>query len=462
MGIAHRPRGRGALRGESEYDEDDEDGEAAEASEEETAQPIADATIDLAAGARYRATGKRKTAVARVILKPGTGAYTINGRTLDEYFPRPTLQRNDPPAARDGRLRGEDGRRRQDARRRRLRPGRRPAPRHLARAARGRPQPPLRAQAPRLPHARPAREGAQEGRPQEGPQAAAVLQALATRRLTRKLFGTDGVRGVAGEFLTAELALALARAATARVADRARPPRVLVIRDTRESGEMLEAAVAAGVAAAGGEALLGGVLPTPGAPLLIGRYGLDLGVVISASHNPYRDNGIKFFGGDGFKLSDETELEIEARARGPPRAPAAHRPRPHAPRRARGLPARARTSASPASTCSGRAHRARLRQRRDLPRRAGDLPPPRRRASTCSPPTRRAQHQRRLRLDPRRAARRARCASGGHDVGFAFDGDGDRVLAVDRTGAVVDGDELIALAALHLRAADRCPATASR
>ena len=93
---------------------------------------------------------------------------------------------------------------------------------------------------------------------------------------------------------------------------------MLIIRDTRESGEMLEAAVAAGVAAAGGEALLGGVLPTPGAPLLIGRYGLDLGVVISASHNPYRDNGIKFFGGDGFKLSDETELEIEAALDGPP------------------------------------------------------------------------------------------------------------------------------------------------
>ena len=81
---------------------------------------------------------------------------------------------------------------------------------------------------------------------------------------------------------------------------------------------MLEAAVAAGVAAAGGEALLGGVLPTPGAPLLIGRYGLDLGVVISASHNPYRDNGIKFFGGDGFKLSDETELEIEEALDAPP------------------------------------------------------------------------------------------------------------------------------------------------
>ncbi|MGZ5323828.1 MAG: phosphoglucosamine mutase, partial [Solirubrobacterales bacterium] len=137
----------------------------------------------------------------------------------------------------------------------------------------------------------------------------------------RRLFGTDGVRGVAGEFVTAELALALARAATTLVRPRGRHARVLVIRDTRESGEMLEAAVAAGISAAGGEALLGGILPTPGAPLLIARHGFDLGVVLSASHNPYRDNGIKFFGADGFKLSDATELAIEARLEAPP-APA--------------------------------------------------------------------------------------------------------------------------------------------
>ena len=110
----------------------------------------------------------------------------------------------------------------------------------------------------------------------------------------RKLFGTDGVRGVAGSFLSADLALSLARAATARLADPSRG--VVVIRDTRESGPMLEAAVAAGIAAAGGRALLGGVLPTPAAPLLIGRYDLAGAVVISASHNPYADNGVKFFG----------------------------------------------------------------------------------------------------------------------------------------------------------------------
>src|SRR3954447_22702864 len=128
--------------------------------------------------------------------------------------------------------------------------------------------------------------------------------------MARKLFGTDGVRGVAGEFLTADLALGLGRAAAA--VSPADDPQVLIVRDTRESGEMLEAALAAGVAAAGGHALLGGVLPTPGAALLARRYGLDLAAVVSASHNPYRDNGIKFFGPEGTKLADADEERIEA------------------------------------------------------------------------------------------------------------------------------------------------------
>ena len=129
--------------------------------------------------------------------------------------------------------------------------------------------------------------------------------------MARHLFGTDGVRGLAGEKLTAELALALGRAATEQAGGAG--TRVLVIRDTRESGEMLEAALAAGITAAGGEALLGGVLPTPAAPLLIAQYGFDVGVVVSASHNPYQDNGIKFFGADGLKLTDAAEEAIEAR-----------------------------------------------------------------------------------------------------------------------------------------------------
>src|SRR4051812_2044646 len=128
--------------------------------------------------------------------------------------------------------------------------------------------------------------------------------------MTRTLFGTDGVRGVAGEFLTADLALALGRAAAGVAPTEA--PQVLIVRDTRESGDMLEAALAAGVAAAGGDALIGGVLPTPGASLLVRRYELDLAAVVSASHNPFEDNGIKFFGPDGTKLDDDQEARIEA------------------------------------------------------------------------------------------------------------------------------------------------------
>ena len=129
------------------------------------------------------------------------------------------------------------------------------------------------------------------------------------------LFGTDGVRGVAGEFLTADLALRLGRAAA--LTSPAEHPQVLIVRDTRESGEMLEAALAAGIAAGGGHALLGGVLPTPGASLLVRRYGFDMAAVVSASHNPYHDNGIKFFGPEGTKVSDDQEAEIEQRLEEP-------------------------------------------------------------------------------------------------------------------------------------------------
>src|SRR3954453_24061597 len=135
--------------------------------------------------------------------------------------------------------------------------------------------------------------------------------------MARRLFGTDGVRGVAGEFLGPELALGLGRAATA--ASAADSPQVLIVRDTRESGDMLEDALAAGVAAAGGHALIGGVLPTPGASLLVRRYGFDLAAVVSPAHNPYEDNGIKFFGPDGTKLDDDQEAEIEAVLDDPPK-----------------------------------------------------------------------------------------------------------------------------------------------
>jgi phosphoglucosamine mutase len=271
--------------------------------------------------------------------------------------------------------------------------------------------------------------------------------------MTRKLFGTDGVRGVAGELLTAELALGLARAATAKTG--AERPQVLIVRDTRESGEMLQAAVAAGVSAAGGDALLGGVLPTPAAPLLIGRYGFDLAVVLSASHNSYEDNGIKFFAGDGYKLSDESELAIERELE--------HRGQPDNPSsigRVRELRGAGEDYLRELHTrFSGLdldgldvlldcANGATYRVAPEIFRRLGakvtviaNKPDGRNINADCG-----STHVGRL---------GERVRNGRHGVGFAFDGDGDRVLAVDRTGTIVDGDELMALTALHLREQER-------
>ena len=133
------------------------------------------------------------------------------------------------------------------------------------------------------------------------------------------LFGTDGIRGVANLHpMTPELALALGRAITF-VAGRGRrhTPRVLIGKDTRLSGYMLETAIAAGVTSMGGRVLLCGPVPTPAVAYLTVSMRADAGIVISASHNPYADNGIKIFGGDGFKLADAVEDEIEALVREP-------------------------------------------------------------------------------------------------------------------------------------------------
>jgi phosphoglucosamine mutase len=272
-----------------------------------------------------------------------------------------------------------------------------------------------------------------------------------------RLFGTDGVRGAAGEFLTAELALALGRAATATAGGAANgAPQVLIVRDTRESGEMLEAALAAGVAAAGGHALLGGILPTPGAALLTRRHGFDLAAVVSASHNPYADNGIKFFGPEGTKVSDQAEERIEAIVA---------------------------AEDEPSTRPIGRTrelHGAPGDYLRELELRFRDLDLGGRRVllDCANGATFQVAPEifRRLGAEVEAFATEPdgrnindgcgsthidgladRMAGGGYDIGFAFDGDGDRMLAIDRNGQVVDGDELIALAALHLRAAGALP-----
>jgi phosphoglucosamine mutase len=272
-----------------------------------------------------------------------------------------------------------------------------------------------------------------------------------------RLFGTDGVRGVAGDLLSPALALALGRAATHQTG--AERPQVLIIRDTRESGEMLQAAMAAGISSAGGDTLLGGVLPTPAAPLLIARYGFDLAVVLSASHNPYHDNGIKFFAADGFKLSDAAEEAIEAELAQPG---ASNGKGTRAFGHVRELRGTGEDYLRELHTrfqdldlrgldvlldcANGATHRVAP----EIFRRLGanvhvvaDAPDGRNINAGCG-----STHVEQLTEQVR---------SGGHVIGFAFDGDGDRVLAVDGDGQVVDGDELMALAALHLHRAGRLP-----
>ena len=262
----------------------------------------------------------------------------------------------------------------------------------------------------------------------------------------RKLFGTDGVRGEAGTFLSAELATALGRATTATL--EAERPQVLIVRDTRESGPMLESALAAGIAAAGGDALLAGVLPTPAAAILVKRLGLDLAAVVSASHNPFGDNGIKFFDGRGIKLPDEVEARIEALIDEPP---AAERPG-HVRELNGGLEdyLRELQAAFPLDLTGRRvvldcANGATFRAAPAIFERLGaevetiGIEPDGRNINAGCGST----HVEAL---------AERVASSEAEIGFAFDGDGDRVLAVDGSGRVHDGDELIALAARGMKA----------
>ncbi len=257
----------------------------------------------------------------------------------------------------------------------------------------------------------------------------------------RKLFGTDGVRGEAGTFLSAELATALGRAVTASL--EASSPQVLIVRDTRESGPMLESALAAGVAAAGGDALLGGVLPTPAAAILVRRLGLDLAAVVSASHNPFQDNGIKFFSADGTKLPDEVEARIESLIEAAPAAAHAGAVRPleggladYLRELERAFPLDLSGRRVVLDCAHGATHRAapaifeRLGAEVEL---IGAEPDGRNINAGCG-----STHVEAL---------AERVAGSEAEIGFAFDGDGDRVLAVDGSGRVHDGDELIALAA---------------
>jgi phosphoglucosamine mutase len=253
--------------------------------------------------------------------------------------------------------------------------------------------------------------------------------------LARRYFGTDGVRGIVGEFLTPELVERLGRAASLWTG----AAKVFVGRDTRASGVELEEAFARGVVSAGGDCILGGVLPTPAVALLA----LDLGVVISASHNPPEYNGVKFFDADGHKLSDASEEQIEellAAAPGVDQGRIEHVQvatdsyLQHILERfgadldglrivvdcANG----AYSGIGPQAfeRCGAEVHA------------IGDAPDGTNINVGCGATD--------LALLQRTVVER------GYDLGIAFDGDGDRMLAVDENGAVVDGDQIVAILAL--------------
>ena len=260
----------------------------------------------------------------------------------------------------------------------------------------------------------------------------------------RRFFGTDGVRGPVGELLTPDLAVRLGRAAALR--DGSERPQVLIVRDTRESGPMLEEALAAGIAAGGGDAMLGGVLPTPAASVLTRRLSFDLAAVVSASHNPFSDNGIKFFNSRGTKLDDDVELEIEGlmdeetgeRVGG-----------------VRSLEGafddyiRELRTAFPLDLSGMRvaldcANGATFRAAPVIFQALGaDL------VTTGVEPDGRNINAECGSTHPENLIELVR--SSGADIGFAFDGDGDRIAAVDGKCRLHDGDDLMALIALDLQ-----------
>jgi phosphoglucosamine mutase len=271
-----------------------------------------------------------------------------------------------------------------------------------------------------------------------------------------RLFGTDGVRGLANGSLTAELALDLSVSAAHVLADlgtfAGHRPVAVVGRDTRISGQFLEAAVVAGLASAGVDVLLLGELPTPGVAWLTGELGADLGVMLSASHNAMPDNGIKFLARGGVKLDDAIEVVIEKRLREPWERPIG------------GKVGRVRTHQTAVADYAGHlvatiqhplaglkvvldcAHGAAWEVGPQALREAGAEV-----VAICAEPDGLnindgcgSTH-----LEVLQAAVLEHRA----DAGFALDGDADRCLAVDASGEVVDGDQILAILALAMREA---------
>ena len=272
--------------------------------------------------------------------------------------------------------------------------------------------------------------------------------------MTRKYFGTDGIRGAANLILTADLAMAAGRAAVAVLPSA--KPRILIGRDTRVSGPMLEAALVAGISSAGGEPVRAGVIPTPAVASLVIDQNADAGAVISASHNPYQDNGVKFFGASGFKLTDELEVEMERYMTGADRPPVPDNPGAvHFLKKAfevyvDRLLARFELNTSGLriliDCANGATYESAPLAFQKLKARASviaDRPNGYNINDGCG-----STHIQGLQDEVH---------AGGFDIGLAFDGDGDRVIAVDEHGNVVDGDFIMAICGRFLKQKGRLP-----
>jgi len=276
-------------------------------------------------------------------------------------------------------------------------------------------------------------------------------------RPTRALFGTDGIRGVANVHpMTPELALALGRAVTF-VAGRAQrhAPRILVGKDTRLSGYMLETAIAAGVTSMGGRVLLCGPVPTPAVAHLTVSMRADAGIVISASHNPYDDNGIKIFGRDGFKLPDAAEEEIELLIREPERLGDRHTG-PAIGRAVKLEDARGRYVAFVKNTFPRDLTLDGARVVVDAAHGAAYVVAPLVFAELGARvfpigvrPNGTNINRETGALHPDHA--RAEVVKREAQIGIALDGDADRVIVIDEKGRVVDGDAVIAMCATRMK-----------
>jgi phosphoglucosamine mutase len=269
-----------------------------------------------------------------------------------------------------------------------------------------------------------------------------------------KLFGTDGIRGVVGENLTAEQAFRVGQAAATVLAEETgRRPVIMLGKDTRISSDMLEAALMAGICSVGGDVKPLGTIPTPAVAYLTIQEKADAGIVISASHNPYEHNGIKMFSGQGYKLNDDTEARIEEKILS-------------------GEPMKLRSREEIGRRCHG------MRQLKqdyinfvastvesDL---AGlhILVDCANGASSATAPElfgRFKAHTDFIHKEPDGVNINSRCGSthleslsaavtaGKYDIGVAFDGDADRCLLVDETGAVIDGDCVLAVCATDMK-----------